>query len=84
MKVGLHANVVDDDTKALADALCPLFKTLSQGEIMVAPLSTCGLTWNDWNIWRKLMEVLAIRFGSKSAFPDVPTLDFPSIQIISI
>ena len=30
MKVGLHANIVDD-TKALADALCPLFKTLSQG-----------------------------------------------------
>lgn len=30
MKVGLHANIVDDDTKAIADALYPVFKTLSQ------------------------------------------------------
>lgn len=30
MKVGLHANIVDDDTKALADALHPVFKTLSR------------------------------------------------------
>lgn len=30
MKVGLHATTVDDDTKALADALSPLFKALSR------------------------------------------------------
>lgn len=30
MKVGLHANIVDEDTKALADALHPVFKTLSR------------------------------------------------------
>lgn len=30
MKVGLHANIVDDDTKGIADALYPVFKTLSR------------------------------------------------------
>lgn len=30
MKVGLHANIVDEDTKSLADALRPVFKTLSR------------------------------------------------------
>lgn len=30
MKVGLHANIVDDDTKAIADAVRPVFKTLNQ------------------------------------------------------
>jgi hypothetical protein len=30
VKVGLHANIVDDDTKGIADALCPVFKTLSR------------------------------------------------------
>ena len=30
MKVGFHANIVDDDTKALSTALTPLFKTLGQ------------------------------------------------------
>jgi hypothetical protein len=30
VKVGLHANIVDEDTKALADVLHPVFKTLSR------------------------------------------------------
>jgi len=30
VKVGLHATIVDDDTKGIADALYPVFKTLGR------------------------------------------------------
>jgi hypothetical protein len=30
VKVGLHANIVDEETKAIADALYPVFETLSR------------------------------------------------------
>lgn len=30
MKVGFHASIIDDDTRALSTALAPVFKTLSQ------------------------------------------------------
>lgn len=54
MKVGLHANIVDDDTKALADALHPVFKTLSR-ELEAEYGGSIELLWIDL----ELLEYLA-------------------------
>jgi hypothetical protein len=59
VKVGFHANIVDDDTKALAAALAPLFETLGrklEGEYG-------GLIEHLW-IDLELLEYLAQADGS--------------------
>ena len=59
VKVGFHANIVDDDTKALAAALAPVFATLGQkleGEYG-------GLIEHLW-IDLELLEYLAKADGS--------------------
>ena len=59
MKVGFHANIVDDDTMALSNALAPVFKTLGrklEGEYG-------GLIEHLW-IDLELLEYLAKADGS--------------------